>query len=293
MDYENNYGADYYESHLGLKDYIHNESIICFNRRIAENLVKILHPVTVLDVGCACGHLVSAFRDNGTEAYGMDSSSYALDLTRTEHRKYVCRAALPDVILPDSFPRKYDLVTCIEVIEHIREDCNHETIASLSRLSDTILFSSTPDDFDEPTHINVHPISFWCAEFAKVGFYPDMTADLSFGAPQFVLFRKKPCCPGMEELFPPLDLLYQARTDLTKLAVERLQLYQEASGLAQERLRLYCEAREKLDKTKRILNVFGILYLYRGAKSIKHFMKRFFGKENDIQVSEGKDKKTP
>ncbi|MBQ7732160.1 MAG: class I SAM-dependent methyltransferase [Lentisphaeria bacterium] len=293
MGYENDYGADYYESHLGLNDYIHNEGIICFNRRMAEGLVNLLHPATVLDVGCACGHLVSAFRDNGVEAYGIDSSSYALDHVRAEHRGFVCRAALPDISLPDSFPKKYDLVTFIEVIEHIREIHNHEAITALSRFSDTVLFSSTPDDFDEPTHINVHPISFWCAEFAKAGFYPDMTADLSFGAPQFVLFRKRPCCPGMEELFRPLDVLYQEKTTLTKLALERLRMYREASDLAQERLRLYQEARAKLDEMERVLDTFGIRCLYGAAKSAKRLFVRLSGKGTDSQGTEGDDRNPP
>lgn len=234
MDYENDYGSDYYESHLGLNDYFHNESIIEFNRVVAENLVRELHPVAVLDVGCACGHLMSALRDNGVEAYGIDSSSCALGNVREDHRKFVCRAALPDIVLPDSFPKRYDLVTCIEVIEHMRDVHNRKSVMALTGLSDTVLFSSVPDDFDEPTHINVHPISFWCAEFAKAGFYPDMTVDLSFGAPQFVLFRKRPDCPDLEELFRSMDVLYRVDKAGRALAAERLALYRDAAARADE-----------------------------------------------------------
>jgi len=230
MEYENNYGSDYYESHLGVEGYFHDEGIIKFNHAVAENLVKQLHPATVLDVGCACGHLMSAFRDNGSEAYGIDSSSFALENVRDEHRQFVSRAALPDIVLPDSFPKKYDLVSCIEVIEHIREEYNHKAIMALTGLSDTVLFSSTPDDFAEPTHINVHPVSFWCAEFAKVGYYPDMTVDLSPGPPQFVLFRRRPCCPEMQELFQSMDILYQVKKTGMELAAERLALYRKANS---------------------------------------------------------------
>ena len=35
---------------------------------------------------------------------------------------------------------------------------------------DDILFSSTPDDFDEPTHVNVRPASWWIERFAERGF---------------------------------------------------------------------------------------------------------------------------
>lgn len=260
MDYENNYGSDYYESHLGSDDYFHNEDIMKFNHIMAENLVKALHPGSVLDVGCACGHLVSAFRDNGVEAYGIDSSSCALENVREDHRKYVCRAALPDIVLPDSFPKRYDLVTCIEVIEHIRDEHTRKSVMALAGLSDTILFSSTPDDFDEPTHINVHPVSFWCAEFAKAGFYPDMTVDLSFGAPQFVLFRKRTSCPEMEELFRSMDVLYRVKKTGMDLADERL-------AIATERLALYRDAAARAEELERELN--GI----RSRRSYRIYMK--------------------
>jgi len=266
MDCENNYGPDYYESHLGADDYIHNEAFIENNRLLAQHLSEALQPARVLDVGCACGHLVSAFRDIGVEAYGTDPSSYALENVRAEHRDFFCRGALPDLVLPDSFPKKYDLVACIEVIEHIREDCNQAAISALTRLSDTILFSSTPDDFDEPTHINVHPVSFWCIEFAKAGFYPDMTADLTFGAPQFVLFRKRPCCPSLEELYRSMDVLYRARKTGMDLASERLELYREAAARA--------------DSLERELNDIRSRMIFRIYMKISRIMQALQGKKN-------------
>jgi len=266
MSYENDYGTEYYESHLGADDYIHNESFIENNRVLAQSLFKGLQPARVLDVGCACGHLVSAFRDLGVEAYGTDPSSYALENVRAEHRDYFCRGALPDLVLPDSFPKKYDLVTCIEVMEHIREECNQATIAALTRLGDTILFSSTPDDFEEPTHINVHPISFWCIAFAKAGFYPDMTADLSAGAPQFVLFRKRACCPDLEELLQIMNVLYQVKKTGIALATERLELFRAATARA--------------DLLERELNDIRSRRSYRICMKISRIKNALLGKKN-------------
>ncbi len=261
-DEELGYSKEYYDAYHSGGDsvnYLESPEIMETQTNLAADIIKLLHPGKMLDVGCACGYLVSALRNTGVDAYGTDASAYAIEHVRPEHRDFFCRGVLPDLVLPDSFPKKYDLVTCIEVIEHIREDCNQATISALTRLSDTILFSSTPDDFDEPTHINVHPISFWCAEFAKAGFYPDMTTDLSFGAPQFVLFRRRSCRPEMEELFQIMDVLYQVRKTGMALASERLELYRDAAARADERERELNDIRSRRSyricmKISRIMN---------------------------------------
>ncbi len=43
----------------------------------AEYLIKTYGPVRFLDVGCACGIMVQALRDQGAEAWGVDISDYA------------------------------------------------------------------------------------------------------------------------------------------------------------------------------------------------------------------------
>ena len=73
------YDKDYYQSHCSVDDYVHNESMISFFEGIASVIKQEYAPQTVLDVGCACGHLVKALRNLGIEAYGVDVSEYALE----------------------------------------------------------------------------------------------------------------------------------------------------------------------------------------------------------------------
>ena len=262
IDDAQGYSKEYYDAYHSGGDsvnYFESPEIIEMQKRFAAGIIDLLHPGRTLDVGCACGHLVSALRDAGVDAYGTDASAYAIEHVRQEHRGFCCRGVLPEFSLPESFPERYDLVTCIEVLEHISPACTPAAIAALTRRADTVLFSSSPGAEDEPTHINVHPISFWCAEFAKAGFYPDVTADLSFGAPQFVLFRKRTTCPDMEELFRSMDVLYHVKKTGMDLAAERLALYREAAARADIRERELNDIRSRRSyricmKISRILN---------------------------------------
>jgi len=49
-----------------------------------------------------------------------------------------------------------------------------QAIANLCQASDDILFSSTPDDYREFTHVNVQPPEYWAERFALNGFVRDI-----------------------------------------------------------------------------------------------------------------------
>jgi 2-polyprenyl-3-methyl-5-hydroxy-6-metoxy-1,4-benzoquinol methylase len=168
----------------------------------AEELIRLVHPKTVFDAGCAMGFLVEAFWDRGVAACGVDISPYAISHVRRDMQPH-CRIAS----LTQSIEGRYDLVTCIEVLEHMPWDHSHAAIKNLSCITDTILFSSSPSDFAEPTHINVHQPIVWLEEFGSVGFYPDPSFDASFVTPQAMLLRRSD---------RPLDW------DLLQLYAERL-----------------------------------------------------------------------
>ena len=49
-------------------NYRDSQQLAAFFKKIAQRIVEDLHPKTVLDGGCAMGHLVAALRDLGVEA---------------------------------------------------------------------------------------------------------------------------------------------------------------------------------------------------------------------------------
>ena len=180
------FDEEYYHSSCGPNPYERNEAWLGFFSSIVEQVIRSLSPRKVLDAGCALGMLVEAFWDRGIQADGIDVSTYAIANVRPDMREY-CRVGS----IADPLEGSYDLVTCIEVLEHMPAAEVEAAIRNLTAVTDTILFSSSPDDFDEPTHINVRPPLSWMQLFAQHGFWPDLTYDASFLIPHAMLFRRR------------------------------------------------------------------------------------------------------
>ena len=92
--------------------------------------------------------------------------------------------------LTDPIAGHFDLVTCIEVMEHLPPELVRPAVANLCAAADTILFSSTPSDFSEQTHYSVHPPIFWLNLFAEFAFWPDARFDASYITQHAMLLRK-------------------------------------------------------------------------------------------------------
>jgi glycosyltransferase involved in cell wall biosynthesis/SAM-dependent methyltransferase len=183
------YNQEYFEVHFN-PPYKRSEARwLDFFSHIADELVRSLKPRTVLDVGCAIGFLVEAFWRRGVRAYGIDLSEYAITQV-PEDLKGFCAVKSVLEPLPENFLGAYDLITCIEVLEHLSEDEGKVAVKNMANRTRSILFSSTPDDLSEPTHVNVRPVIYWLESFAEVGFYPDLRFDASFVSPQAFLLRK-------------------------------------------------------------------------------------------------------
>lgn len=187
-DYKYLYTMEYYKSGCGT-DYTKKDIWVPFFDNMAERIIEKYAPVTVLDMGCAFGYLVSALRSKGVQAYGIDISEYALSQADENIKPYVkVMSALDE--LPSEFPKKYDLVVSIEMIEHLYEDDGLKVIKKMTEYADRILLSSTDNDFDEPTHVNVQPKEYWCEKFAEHNYFRDLHIDLRYISPNAYLFEK-------------------------------------------------------------------------------------------------------
>lgn len=192
------YDREYYDAYgrLGPVPYTReNPQWLSFFGRVANEIKQRLHPTAVLDVGCAKGFLVECLRDRGVEAFGIDVSEYAISAVREDIRQYCSVGSAADPIT-----RQYDLITCIEVCEHLPETEAVEAIRQMTSHSPTILFSSTPGDFSEPTHVNVRPIIDWLRLFAQFSYAPDQSFDASFLSRQAFLVRRVGSPPSDRDL---------------------------------------------------------------------------------------------
>ena len=207
------YDSTYYATSLGEFPYCRDGHWLAFFGGVAREIVRALAPRTVFDAGCAMGMLVESLWDLGVEARGVDISEYAIAEIRPDMRPFCTVGSVTDPL-----PAPVDLVTCIEVLEHVSAEDADRAIASMTAATDVVLFSSTPTDFVEPTHVNVRPPIAWIKTFGEHGFRPDIRFDGTFLSPHAILFRR-----GTERDRDATDELYAYHLLLRAALIEREQ----------------------------------------------------------------------
>jgi glycosyltransferase involved in cell wall biosynthesis len=231
MDASRTYGEAYYRhySHNADTPYRRDDPAWQgFFGEIARQIVLQLNPRTAFDAGCALGMLVEALRDQGVEASGVDISEYAITQVRADLRAY-CRVGS----ITDELDREYDLITCIEILEHLNPDEADRAVANFARHTRTVLLSSTPDDYREPTHINVQPSDYWVGLFARYGFVRDLDFDAYFVSQHAMLLRR--------EIGPPLGALRAYERQLVQAQRELVELREQYRGAVEVQQRLQRE----------------------------------------------------
>ena len=138
---------------------------------MADALIQYLKPQTALTPGARWAFWWKRCATGASRRGASDISEFAIQNVREDIRPY-CRVGID---YANAGPEgRYDLVACIEVLEHLTPEEAVRAIANMAAVSDAILFSSTPSDFSEPTHINVRPPIDWLKLFAAQGFSPDL-----------------------------------------------------------------------------------------------------------------------
>src|SRR5258708_31130089 len=181
---------EYYYRNCCGQPYARTETWLRFFGLVADRIVADINPRTVLDAGCAIGLLVEALRARGVDARGIDLSSYAIGTLPEALRPYCTQGSIAE-----PFGERFDLIVCIEVLEHMPADEADRAIANFTRHTDDVLFSSTPFDYKEPSHVNVRMPEDWAEAFARQGFYRDVDFDASFITKWAVRFTRRPLAP--------------------------------------------------------------------------------------------------
>jgi 2-polyprenyl-6-hydroxyphenyl methylase/3-demethylubiquinone-9 3-methyltransferase len=112
---------------------------------------------TVLDVGCGGGILAEAMSGKGAQVLGIDLAGKPLQVARLHALESGARLeyrAISAEALADEQPGRFDLVTCMEMLEHVPDPASTiSACARLARPGGTVLFST----------INRNPRSFLMA----------------------------------------------------------------------------------------------------------------------------------
>lgn len=180
------YGSDYYQHYAGGAYDVTSPHWLRFFDGIAARLVTMFGPASSLDAGCAKGILVGSLSALGVEAHGIDLSPVAIEGgdPRAGDRLRVGS-------LTEPLDRTFDLITCIEVIEHLSQPDAESALDHLCAATDLLVLSSTPREFAEVTHVNVRAGGHWAAMLQDRGFVRRFDVDLEFISPWAAAFERR------------------------------------------------------------------------------------------------------
>lgn len=122
---------------------------------------------SVLDVGCGVGLWLKAYETQGiSDILGIDGMWVPKENLVIGKDKFKTH----DLTAPFSLGRKFDLVMCIEVAEHLRETAADTLVDSLAAHGDLIMFSAAIPGQGGFCHVNEQFQDYWIARFRARGF---------------------------------------------------------------------------------------------------------------------------
>ena len=174
-------------------------------------LNDLLHPTSVLDVGCGIGAWLAEWERQGVaDVTGLDGGYVDPLALRIDPSRFTAAN------LEEGFDlgRRFDLVECIEVAEHLDASRADAFVASLCQHADTVLFGAAIPGQGGTHHVNEQWPSYWVPKFASRGYQvydplrPQIWADQRvqvWHRQNLLLFSRELQCPNPG---PVLDVVH-------------------------------------------------------------------------------------
>ncbi len=142
--------------------------------QVVPQVIKLLSPKSVVDVGCGVGTWLSIFQKHGiTDILGIDGDYVNRDQLLF-NQKYFLSHDLTQPLPPEKH-RRFDLAVSLEVAEHLPEANADQFISTLVSFAPVILFSAAIPYQGGTFHINEQWPNYWAKLFHKKGY---LTVDL-------------------------------------------------------------------------------------------------------------------
>ena len=124
-------------------------------------------PASILDVGCGAGTwLKTAMIAGVTDVFGIDGVEIPAEQLHIPANKFLCR----DLRLPIDLGRHFDVVLCLEVAEHLEASSSGPLITTLTKHSNTVIFSAACPGQSGQHHVNCQWPEYWQQLFNSVGY---------------------------------------------------------------------------------------------------------------------------
>lgn len=138
-------------------------------RAVVPVVNRLVQPRSVLDVGCGVGTWLAEWARQGvTDIIGLDGEYVDREALQIASGRFVPT----DLTQRFSLQRKFDLVECLEVAEHLDEAYATQFIEGLTRHGDIVLFSAAIPGQGGVHHVNEQWPSYWVEKFSRAGFKP-------------------------------------------------------------------------------------------------------------------------
>jgi hypothetical protein len=131
---------------------------------IVPLVMDLLHPTSVVDVGCATGAWLSVFREHGVEdIIGIDGTYVDVEELLIPKKCFYAT----NLANPFSLSKRYDLALALEVAEHLPRFSAKHFVHCLCKLAAVVLFSAAIPGQGGEHHVNEQWPEYWRQLFAE------------------------------------------------------------------------------------------------------------------------------
>jgi SAM-dependent methyltransferase len=132
-------------------------------------VLDLVHPNSVVDVGCGVGTWLAVFKDHGVkEIFGVDGKWVDSKELFIPSEYFTAR----DLEEPFDVEVTADMVSCLETAEHVSESASEGLVSSLVKIAPVVLFSAAIPLQEGVHHVNEQWPQYWANKFAKHGYVP-------------------------------------------------------------------------------------------------------------------------
>jgi predicted nucleic acid-binding Zn-ribbon protein len=137
---------------------------IAFDEGLIRLILDLLKPQKSLDMGCGQGFYVRYLRDRKVDAWGVEKEDLG------ELYKSPGHLIQQDLSQPFELDEKYDLVLCLEVVEHISREYENVVFDNILRhMSKYLVFSGATPGQQGTGHVNERPENHWFSHLVQRG----------------------------------------------------------------------------------------------------------------------------
>jgi SAM-dependent methyltransferase len=141
----------------------HHDGSVRSAQRLLPIVFDLIHPRSVIDVGCGIGTWLSVAQQLGVSDFiGLDGDYVDRAMMLIPEEKFIAC----DLNRPLPVDRPFDMAICVEVVEHLPALAAPKIVADLVRVAPVIIFSAAAPGQGGDNHLNEQWPEYWQSLFA-------------------------------------------------------------------------------------------------------------------------------